>query len=112
VARFDAAGGGGGGDDGGYLPGDVYTFRAAALAAAALGDADAHPELQPGSIKPGVLTAVAVSCSLRLWSATGELLRVGGTMQRPAAAAGGAANSGPRIARHSVKAGDWRKPTV
>jgi hypothetical protein len=56
LARFDATG-----EGGGYQPGDVYTFSAAALVSAALSDGDAHPELAPGSIKPGVLTSLAVS---------------------------------------------------
>jgi hypothetical protein len=57
LARFDATGA----DGGAHQTGDVYTFSAAALVSAALSDGDAHPELAPGSIKPGVLTSLAVS---------------------------------------------------
>ena len=44
-----------------YDLGDSWTFTAYALAAAAQGGGDADPEVQPGSLKPGVLVNVSLS---------------------------------------------------
>jgi len=57
-----------------YLPGDRWTFTAYALEAAALGGEDADPEVQPGSVKPGVFVNVSLSNDAgQAWSDTGYL---------------------------------------
>jgi hypothetical protein len=46
---------------GAYAAGQTWTFRRAALAAAAAAGGDAHPDLGGGGLKPGVLCSLAVS---------------------------------------------------